>query len=61
MKRLLSRRAAETWVLASSEKIGAASPFTVVGLDEVAGILTDAAADHPTVVALEGAGVTVRR
>ena len=61
MKRLLSRRAAETWVLASAEKIGAASPFTVVGLDEVAGILTDAAADHPTVVALAAAGVTVRR
>ena len=27
MKRTLSRRAAETWVMASEEKIGAASPF----------------------------------
>jgi DeoR/GlpR family transcriptional regulator of sugar metabolism len=61
MKRLLSRRAAETWVLASAEKIGAASPFTVVGLHEVAGILTDAAADHPAVAALAAAGVMVRR
>jgi len=61
MKRLLSRRAAETWVLASAEKVGAASPFTVLPLDEVSGIITDAAADHPTIVALESAGVTVRR
>ena len=31
MKRALSRRAAETWVMASEEKIGAASPFPVLG------------------------------
>ena len=61
MKRLLSRRSAETWVIASSEKIGAASPFTVLPLAEVAGVLTDAAADHPTLLALGTAGVTIRR
>lgn len=61
MKRLLSRRAAETWVLASAEKIGAASPFAVLPLDEIAGIITDAEGDNPTVVALQAAGVTVRR
>ncbi|MFI5959090.1 DeoR/GlpR family DNA-binding transcription regulator [Cryptosporangium sp. NPDC051539] len=41
MKRALSRRAADTYVLASAEKIGAASPFTVLGLNDVAGIVTD--------------------
>jgi len=40
MKRALSRRAAQTWVMASEEKIGAASPFRVLRLDEVAGIVT---------------------
>ncbi|KQX05167.1 MULTISPECIES: DeoR/GlpR family DNA-binding transcription regulator [unclassified Leifsonia] len=59
MKRLLSRRAAETWVLASSEKIGTASPFTVVGLTEVAGVITDAPAEERTVAALRAGGLEV--
>lgn len=42
MKRVLTGRAAETYVLGSSEKIGAASPFEVVGFDAVAGVVTDA-------------------
>lgn len=49
MKRLLARRAADTYVLASAEKIGAASPFEVVPLADVAGIITDAPEDDPTV------------
>jgi len=32
MKRALASRAAETYVLASSEKIGAASPYQVIPL-----------------------------
>lgn len=60
MKRLLSRRAADTWVLASSEKIGAASPFAIIGLDEIAGVLTAAAADHPAVGPLRDRGVALR-
>jgi DeoR/GlpR family transcriptional regulator of sugar metabolism len=59
MKRTLSRRAAETWVMASEEKIGAASPFRVLGLDEVAGIVSDAAPDHTVLVELERSGVRV--
>jgi DeoR/GlpR family transcriptional regulator of sugar metabolism len=39
-------------VLASAEKIGAASPFSVVPLDEVTGIVTDVAAGNRTVQAL---------
>jgi DeoR/GlpR family transcriptional regulator of sugar metabolism len=42
MKRTLSCRAADTYVLASNEKLGAVSDFTVLPFDEVAGIVTDA-------------------
>ncbi|MEV4146569.1 DeoR/GlpR family DNA-binding transcription regulator [Amycolatopsis sp. NPDC049691] len=42
MKRTLARRAADTYVLASAEKIGAASRFTVLPLADVAGVITDA-------------------
>jgi DeoR/GlpR family transcriptional regulator of sugar metabolism len=59
MKRTLARRAADTYVLASSEKIGAASPFTVLPLSEVAGIITDAAPDEPTVKELGRLGMSV--
>jgi DeoR/GlpR family transcriptional regulator of sugar metabolism len=53
MKRALANQAADTYVLASSEKIGAASRFTVLPLDEVAGIITDTNADDPTIQALD--------
>ena len=59
MKRTLAARAADTYVLASSEKIGAASPFTVLPLDGVSGIITDAAADHPVLQALRRAEIPV--
>lgn len=49
MKRLLARRAADTYVLASAEKIGAASAFEVLPLADVAGIITDVPPDDPTV------------
>ncbi|WP_424937183.1 MULTISPECIES: DeoR/GlpR family DNA-binding transcription regulator [Bacteria] len=41
MKRALAARAAETYVLASDEKIGAASRFSVLPLDAVAGVVVD--------------------
>ncbi|WP_214407701.1 DeoR/GlpR family DNA-binding transcription regulator [Pseudonocardia lacus] len=59
MKRALSRRAADTYVLASAEKIGAASRFAVLGLDEVTAVVTDAAPDSPAVRDLVAAGVRV--
>jgi DeoR/GlpR family transcriptional regulator of sugar metabolism len=61
MKRTLAARAAETYVLASSEKIGAASPFTVLPLDAVSGVITDADPDHPVLVHLREAGVPIVR
>jgi DeoR/GlpR family transcriptional regulator of sugar metabolism len=59
MKRALSRRAADTYVLASAEKIGAASRFAVLGLAEVTAVITDADPASPAVRELAGAGVTL--
>ncbi len=59
MKRALARRAADTYVLASTEKIGAASPFTVLPLADVAGIVTDAPPTHEVVARLVELGVPV--
>jgi DeoR/GlpR family transcriptional regulator of sugar metabolism len=58
MKRALARRAAETYVLASVEKIGAASPFQVLPLTAVAGIVTDAPASD-TLEELRRLGVPI--
>lgn len=59
MKRILVGRAADTYVLGSIEKLGAASSYAVVGLSEVAGIITDAPADDPTLQQLRERGVNV--
>lgn len=56
MKRALARQAADTYVLASSEKIGAASRFAVLPVAELAGVITDADPDSP---ALRDLGVPV--
>jgi DeoR/GlpR family transcriptional regulator of sugar metabolism len=45
MKRTLARQAADTYVLASSEKIGAVSPYKVLELGAATAILTDAPED----------------
>lgn len=42
MKRALAGRAAETYILASSEKVGAASPYQVIPLGQASAIITDA-------------------
>ena len=59
MKRALAGREADTYVLASSEKIGAASPFTVLPLSGISGIITDAPAEHPVLVELASGGTTI--
>lgn len=56
MKRTLARRAAETYVLASAEKIGAVSRFAVLPLSAVTGVITDAPPDHPELDRLRAAG-----
>ena len=45
MKHALARQAADTYVLASAEKIGAVSPYKVLDLDAITAILTDAQDD----------------
>ncbi|MEU4253562.1 DeoR/GlpR family DNA-binding transcription regulator [Amycolatopsis sp. NPDC026612] len=59
MKRTLARRAADTYVLASAEKLGAASRFAVLPFTEVAGIITDA--DDQNVQELAARGVPILR
>ena len=59
MKRALSRRSADTYVLASAEKIGAASRFAVLRLADVAGIVTDVDADDPALHDVTATGVPV--
>ena len=59
MKRTLAGRAAETYVLASHEKIGAASPYTVLPLRAVSGIITDAPTGSPVLEQLRRQGVAI--
>lgn len=57
MKRALARRAADTYVLASAEKIGTASRFAVLPLAEVTAVVTDADRASGPVRELVAAGV----
>jgi DeoR/GlpR family transcriptional regulator of sugar metabolism len=59
MKRALAHRAADTYVLASAEKIGAASRFAVLPLRAVAAVITDAPSQDDTVQRLHDAGIPV--
>jgi DeoR/GlpR family transcriptional regulator of sugar metabolism len=59
MKRTLAGRAAETYVLASAEKIGAASAYRVLPLAGVTGIITDARKTDPIVRHLTRAGAHI--
>ncbi|MFJ3221500.1 DeoR/GlpR family DNA-binding transcription regulator [Kitasatospora sp. NPDC086801] len=59
MKRALAARAAETYVLASSEKIGTASRFRVLPWEDISGLITDAGPGHPVIGQLAAQGVEV--
>jgi len=58
MKRALAARAAETYVLASAEKIGAASPFAVMPISDISGIVTDSI-ENSEIKRLIDAGVPI--
>ncbi|MEU0790105.1 DeoR/GlpR family DNA-binding transcription regulator [Amycolatopsis sp. NPDC005961] len=60
MKRTLARRAADTYVLASAEKLGAASRFTVLPFADIAGVITDADDSDQNVQKLAAMGVEIR-
>lgn len=59
IKRALSRAAAETIVLASSEKIGTASPFVIQPIREAATVITDGSAAIEALQAIRACGVAV--
>lgn len=59
MKRALAERAAETYILASSEKIGTASPYRVLAWGQIAGVITDAAPSNATIKDVAKHGVQI--
>jgi DeoR/GlpR family transcriptional regulator of sugar metabolism len=59
MKRTLAGRAADTYVLASTEKIGAVSPYKVLPFAGVSAVVTDAGEDDATVDAIRRSGVEI--
>lgn len=61
IKRALSHAAAETIVLASSEKLNAASAYEVVPLAEISGIITERSADAALTSPYEQLGIAVIR
>ena len=61
VKRALSHAAAETIVLASSEKLNAASPYKIVGLEELSGLITERTADDAQIKPFRDLGVPVTR
>lgn len=61
VKRALSRVAAETVVLASAEKLNAASPYSVIGLDEVHGIITERSVEEELIQPYTERGIAVTR
>ena len=59
VKRALCRAAAETIVLASAEKLSTASPYQVVGLPEIGGIVVPASADAALLAPYRQLGITI--
>ncbi|MFE9248102.1 DeoR/GlpR family DNA-binding transcription regulator [Streptomyces sp. NPDC007088] len=59
MKRALSARAGDTYVLASSEKVGTASQYRVLPWEKITGLITDADPHDPAVERLRALGVEV--
>ncbi|MDP4074093.1 DeoR/GlpR family DNA-binding transcription regulator [Acidovorax sp. A1169] len=59
VKRALHRRAAETVVLASTDKLGAASPFTVAALNELATLVAPATVPSRIRKELQATGVNL--
>ncbi|MFE2053561.1 DeoR/GlpR family DNA-binding transcription regulator [Streptomyces sp. NPDC059459] len=57
MKRALAARAADTYILASREKIGTASPYRVLPWEKITALITDADPRDPVVEQLGTLGV----
>jgi len=61
IKRALSRAAAETYVLASAEKLNAASPYLVVDLSEITGIITESSVEDALLDPYKEMGLSITR
>jgi DeoR/GlpR family transcriptional regulator of sugar metabolism len=59
INRLLISRAADTYVIASAEQLGTVRACKVTGISDIAGILADAPASHPTISQLRHQGATI--
>lgn len=61
IKRALSQAAAETYALVSAEKLNAASPYRVLSLDEISGLITEQSVSDSMVESFVKLGVPVIR
>jgi DeoR/GlpR family transcriptional regulator of sugar metabolism len=61
VKRALAQSAAETIVLVSNDKLNAASPFVIVPLAEISGMVVERSASVDLLAAYEEHGITVTR
>ncbi|PYE50542.1 DeoR/GlpR family DNA-binding transcription regulator [Deinococcus yavapaiensis] len=61
VKRALSKRAAETVVLASSEKIGVASAYVIAPVAEASTLIVERDADREVIAELERSGLSLVR
>ena len=61
IKRALMAQSAETWVLASAEKLHAAAPYVIASCAEVTGLIVEAGTSKKDVASLARGGLTVIR
>ena len=61
IKRALSQRAAETIVLASREKLGAASPYVIAPLNEISGLIVEGDTPDELIAPYVAQGLSVLR
>lgn len=61
VKRALSQSAAETILLASAEKLNAASPYLIMPLEELSGIITEKSVSEEVTKPFGDLGITVTR
>ena len=59
IKHALSKQAAETFVLASHEKIGAASPYVIMPIGEASGLIVESTVNEAVLQPYRQAGLTI--
>ena len=59
IKRALSRQAAETWVLASTEKLGVASQYLISPLAEVSGLVIESSVSDEVIAPYRDSGLAI--